>query len=116
MSEIREYADKLLQYVASSNKPHIQEHYDQLRLLRAKIIVEQHQTSRQSKIDSFFKPRTAKPPSQPVQAGPSGSSQPSTTAQPLCEAGLSPSASSPAAQLNSSGDTASPMDVQSDLE
>ncbi|KAG0723161.1 Tigger transposable element-derived protein 7 [Chionoecetes opilio] len=127
MSEIREYADKLLQYVANSNKPHIQEHYDQLRLLRAQIIVEQFQAGRQSKIDTFFKSRTAKlsspepGPSQSTTAQPPtpelGPSQSATAQLPTLEEGHSPSsASSPAAQHNSSGGTAPPMHVVSDLE
>ncbi|XP_045104416.1 tigger transposable element-derived protein 7-like [Portunus trituberculatus] len=55
MSVVRECADVLLKFVEDCSRQDIQIHYDQLRLLRSKIIRMQHESGRQTLIKEFFK-------------------------------------------------------------
>ena len=67
LNVVRESADILLQFVANSSDPVIQNHYDQLRLLRSKIIVKQHQSGGQTKIHQFFKSATTAKTATPAE-------------------------------------------------
>ena len=55
MNVVRECADVLLKFVEDCSRQDIQIHYDQLRLLRSKIIRMQHESGRQTLIKDFFK-------------------------------------------------------------
>ncbi|MPC95017.1 Tigger transposable element-derived protein 7 [Portunus trituberculatus] len=55
MNVVRECADVLLKFVEDWSRQDIQIHYDQLRLLRSKIICMQHESGRQTVIKEFFK-------------------------------------------------------------
>ena len=55
MSVVCECADVLLKFVEDCSRQDIQIHYDQLRLLRSKIIRMQHESGRQTVIKEFFK-------------------------------------------------------------
>ncbi|KAK3886334.1 hypothetical protein Pcinc_009510 [Petrolisthes cinctipes] len=66
MSVIKEHADAL--FVANSDDPGIQAHYDQLCLLRTKSVVQQHQAGRQSKIEHYFKPVSCATANSPQQS------------------------------------------------
>ena len=91
MSTAREYLDQLITFVDQRPKEFIIDDYDNLRIIRRKVIELQHTTGKQTSIKSFFRSRTPTPSTTPVTSpepsattpelpiSPGSPSQPSTS-------------------------------------
>lgn len=66
----RRLCDDLLNFISEREQAMPKQAYEQVRIIRRAVIDMQHNVDRQTKIDSFFRPKTPTPPSTPSRARP----------------------------------------------
>ena len=67
LATARFYCDELLQFISEREEHLPKQGYEQLRILRRAIINLQHDTQKQTKIETFFRPKTPTPPTTPLR-------------------------------------------------
>ena len=68
LATARHHCDELLRFIGEREKVMPKQGYEQLRIIRRAIIDLQHDTQKQTKIETFFRPKTPTPPTTPLQS------------------------------------------------